>query len=59
MMLQNGVKRDSLKEGGSFLQERSWFGFFLTPCFFILPVKPTTTTINLTGENHDKNRRNK
>jgi hypothetical protein len=54
MMLQNGVKRNSLKESGSFLQERSWFGFFLTPCFFILPVKPTTTTINLTGEEYDK-----
>jgi ABC-type transporter Mla maintaining outer membrane lipid asymmetry ATPase subunit MlaF len=23
------------------------------------PVKPTSTTINLTGEKHDKNRRNK
>jgi len=54
MMLQNGVKRNSLKESGSFLQERSWFGFFLTPCFFILPVKPTTTTINLTKEEYDK-----
>jgi hypothetical protein len=47
MMLQNGARRGISEESGSFLQERSWFGTSLSP-YFYSPVKPTTTTINLT-----------
>jgi hypothetical protein len=59
MMLQNGIERKHLRSVVASCNGGVGSGLSILMSFCNFPVKPTSTTINLTGEKYDKNRRNK